>query len=159
MESYSNRSNSAIAVINGSEKYPDLKGYVYFTETDDGTAVSIAVRGLPTDSSICGPDIFAVHIHDGSSCTGNSEDLFSDTDGHFNPYKCEHPFHAGDMPPLFTAGTKASAAFLTDRFMPSEIVGKTIVIHKNYDDMHTQPSGASGEKIACSEIKAVMETL
>ena len=153
MESYSNRSNSAIAVINGSEKYPDLKGYVYFTETDDGTAVSIAVRGLPTDSSICGPDIFAVHIHDGSSCTGNSEDLFSDTDGHFNPYKCEHPFHAGDMPPLFGVDGSAVLLFLTNRFSVEEIIGRTVIIHARPDDFMTQPSGNSGEKIACGVIR------
>lgn len=153
MMEYNN--NQAFAAINGSQKYPNIKGYAYFTDTDDGTAVSIAVRGLPADESKCGSPIFAVHIHEGDSCTGNSQDLFADTKGHYNPNQCEHPFHAGDMPPLFAAGTKASFAFLTDRFTPNEVVGKTIVIHKNHDDLHTQPSGASGEKIACGKMKSV----
>lgn len=147
--------NQSFSVISGSEKYPNIKGYAYFTDTEDGTAVSIAVRGLPANKSKCSPSIFAVHIHEGDSCTGNPQDLFADTKGHYNPYECEHPFHAGDMPPLFTAGTKASFAFLTDRFTSEEVIGKTIVIHKSYDDFNTQPSGASGEKIACGKIKSV----
>lgn len=147
--------NSAIAAIRGSLKYPDIKGYAYFTLTEDGTAVSIAVRGLPYDMNTCNSPIFAVHIHEGHSCSGNESDPFADTLSHWNPKDCPHPFHAGDMPSLFTAGTKASFAFLTDRFTPQEVVGKTIVIHKNYDDYRTQPSGASGEKIACGEIKSV----
>ena len=149
-------SNSAIAAIKGSREYPDIKGYAYFTETDEGTAVSIAVRGLPGKNLPCGSAIFAVHIHEGSSCSGNQEDPFADTKGHWNPEKCPHPFHAGDIPPLFAAGRKASLSFLTDKFTPKEVVGKTIVIHKSFDDFRTQPSGASGEKIACGEIKAVL---
>ncbi|MDE6021219.1 MAG: superoxide dismutase family protein [Ruminococcus sp.] len=148
---------SAIAAIKGSAKYPNIKGYAYFTETDDGTAVSIAVKGLPVEETLCKSSIFAVHIHEGGSCSGNQQDLFADTLGHYNPYKCEHPFHAGDMPPLFSAGQKASFAFLTNRFTPDEVIGKTIVIHKSYDDFHTQPSGASGEKIACGEIKPTLD--
>lgn len=145
--------NSAVAVIRGSEKYPYIKGYAYFVLTEDGTAVSIAVQGLPVNSGECENSIFAVHIHEGSSCTGNETDSFADTGSHFNPSECEHPEHAGDMPPLFAAGTKASFAFLTDRFTPAQVIGRTIVIHRNADDFHTQPSGASGEKIACGEIR------
>ena len=147
--------NSAVATIKGSSKYPDIKGYAYFTLTEDGTAVSIAVRGFPNSAQNCDSPVFAVHIHEGHSCSGNESDRFADTLSHWNPENCPHPFHAGDMPSLFTAGTKASFAFLTDRFTPQEVVGKTIVIHKNYDDYCTQPSGASGEKIACGEIKFV----
>lgn len=147
--------SSAIAAIRGSAKYPDIKGYAYFTLTEDGTAVSIAVRGLPYDMQTCDSPIFAVHIHEGRSCSDNAHDPFADAMSHWNPKNCPHPFHSGDMPPLFTAGRKASFAFLTDRFTPQDVIGKTIIIHKNYDNLHTQPSGASGEKIACGEIKSV----
>lgn len=145
--------NSATATIRGSSRYPDIKGYAYFTLTEDGTAVSIAIRGLPLDPQSCNSPIFAVHIHEGNSCSGNEQDPFADTMGHWDIKNCPHPFHSGDMPPLFTSGRKASFAFLTDRFTPEDVVGKTIVIHKNYDDFHIQPSGASGEKIACGEIR------
>ena len=39
------------------------------------------------------------------------------------------------------------------RFTVEEIVGKTVIIHSNADDFTTQPSGNSGEKIACGIIK------
>ena len=40
----------------------------------------------------------------------------------------------------------------TTRFFPEEVVGKTVVIHDMPDDFRTQPSGNSGEKIACGQI-------
>ena len=36
----------------------------------------------------------------GTSCTGNNEDEFANAKTHFNPTKCSHPFHVGDLPPL-----------------------------------------------------------
>lgn len=145
--------SSAEAVIKGSAKYPDIKGIAQFEETQDGVAVSITIRGLPVTEGKCSHGIFAAHIHEGGSCTGNPQDLLADTGGHFNPQGCPHPFHAGDMPPLFAAGDKAAIAFLTNRFTVQEIIGKTIVIHSSADDFHSQPSGNSGEKIACGVIR------
>ena len=42
----------------------------------------------------------------------------------------------------------------TTRFFPEKVVGKTVVIHDMPDDFRTQPSGNSGEKIACGQIVA-----
>lgn len=114
--------------------------------------VSLSVYGLPESGEVCGGGIFAVHIHEGKSCTGNSEDLFADTKSHYDPGGCMHPFHAGDMPQLFAAKGEAHLAFITDRFTPEEVIGRTVVIHGNADDMYTQPSGNSGEKIGCGQI-------
>ena len=44
---------------------------------------------------------------------------------------------------------------LTDRFNVDEIIGKTVVIHLMLEDFKTQPSGNSGEKIACGVIKEI----
>ena len=43
-------------------------------------------------------------------------------------------------------------AVYTDRFYPEDVIGKTVVIHEKPDDFRTQPSGDSGEKIACGKI-------
>jgi len=59
------------------------------------------------------------------------------------------------MPPLFCVGNRAFLAFLTDRFSVNEILGKTVVIHDGLDDFTTQPSGNSGNKIACGVISRV----
>ena len=71
---------------------------------------------------------------------------------HYNPQGCPHPYHAGDLPPLFGNQGYAFSAFVTDRFAVREIVEKTIIIHSKPDDFKTQPSGDSGEKMACGKI-------
>ena len=38
---------------------------------------------------------------------------------------------------------------------PEDIIGRTVVIHDMADDFRSQPSGGSGKKIACGEIKEV----
>jgi Cu-Zn family superoxide dismutase len=95
-----------------------------------------------------------MHIHEGGSCTGNAADPFADAGSHYNPEGCEHPAHAGDLPPLFSNRGTAWGAVLTDRFSVGEISGKTVIIHLNPDDFTTQPAGNSGAKIACGVIRA-----
>ncbi|MBQ8320882.1 MAG: superoxide dismutase family protein [Clostridia bacterium] len=143
---------SVWANILGSANYPEITGSARFYETDYGVFVITEVRGLPEPNIECREPIFAFHIHDGDSCGGEGESPFPGAGMHYNPYGCPHPYHAGDMPPLFSAGGLAYSAFLTDRFTISEIVGKTVIIHSAPDDFTTQPSGNPGEKIACGEI-------
>ena len=45
--------------------------------------------------------------------------------------------------------------FLTDRFKLKDVIGKAIIIHSMPDDFTSQPSGNSGEKIACGIINKV----
>ncbi|MDO4813350.1 MAG: superoxide dismutase family protein [Eubacteriales bacterium] len=146
---------SAIAKIRGSVHYPNISGEVTFHQTSAGVLVSAQVTGLPTSDDTCAGRIFAFHIHSGGTCTGNANDPFADALAHYNPYGCEHPHHAGDLPPLFGNHGYAFAVFLTDRFSISEVIGKTVVIHSNPDDFTSQPSGSAGEKIACGEIKKI----
>lgn len=143
----------AEAMIRGSAEYPEIKGIARFSEVRNGVLVAISLNGLPPAENKCGQRIFAAHIHEGGSCSGNSEDPFKDSGSHFNPKNCPHPFHAGDMPPLFAVGRTAAVSFITNRFTIPEIIGRTIIIHSGEDDFHTQPSGNSGEKIACGVIK------
>ena len=142
----------AAAFLNGSEKYPDIHGNVLFYNVRDGVVVRAEITGLPINNTPCKNSIFAFHIHSGNSCTGNTQDPFANTQGHYNPYNCPHPYHSGDLPPLFGVNGKAFSVFLTDRFLIPEIFGKTIIIHALPDDFMSQPSGNSGAKIACGII-------
>ena len=142
----------AFAKINGSSEYPHINGIAYFYKVHSGVLVTIQIKGLPVSNDICQNPIFAVHIHSGGSCTGNSADPFADAMTHYNPHNCDHPYHAGDMPPIFGANGLGFSTFLTNRFTTEEIVGKTIIIHSSFDDFITQPSGNSGMKIACGVI-------
>ncbi len=145
----------AVAAIHGNAKYPGINGSVKFYQTARGVLTIAEIFGLPVPAEKCGNDIFAFHIHSGASCTGNNEDEFANVGTHYNPTDCPHPYHAGDMPPLFSAGGTAFLAFLSDRFTADEIIGKTVIIHDSPDDFTTQPSGNAGNKIACGEIVKV----
>ena len=69
----------------------------------------------------------------------------------------EHPAHSGDLAPLISGSGYAFQICYTDAFVPEEILGRTVVIHSMSDDFTSQPSGNSGTKLACGEIKSVWE--
>lgn len=144
---------AAQAVINGSAQYPDIRGTASFYPVINGTLVITEVQGLPFTPGACNARIFALHIHEGASCTGNAQDPFANTGGHYNPDECEHPQHAGDLPPLFGNEGYAWGAVVTNRFDINEVIGHTIIIHAGPDDFTTQPAGNAGAKIACGVIQ------
>lgn len=143
--------NRAIAKIRGGNGYPNLCGTAIFEQTYKGVLVTVKVKNLP-ENKICNGGIFALHIHEGESCTGNAEDGFANAKTHYNPLDCPHPFHAGDLPPLIGNNGFAYMSVLTDRFKLCEIINRVIVIHENRDDFTTQPSGNAGTKIGCGKI-------
>lgn len=149
-----NRRPNAVANIKSSTLYPNVTGEVWFYATEFGVLVVADITGLPNANRCEGP-IFAFHIHEGTSCTGSWQDEFANVGMHYNPNNCPHPYHAGDLPPLFGANGNAFLAVITDRITIDEIIGKTIVIHSKPDDFTTQPAGNSGNKIACGEIVQV----
>lgn len=149
-----NRRADATAIISGGPMHTGINGIAQFYQTRYGVIVASSVTGLPFSNDKCEGKIFAYHIHEGESCTGNMSDPFADAMTHYNPNNCLHPEHAGDLLPLIGNQGYAFSMFLTDRFKVSDIIGKTIIIHAGVDDFTTQPSGNSGAKIACGVIKA-----
>ncbi len=141
----------ATSNIRGSCSYPKLRGTVQFKQIGSNVLVTAEIFNLPCEEQTK-PNIFAFHIHEGCCCTGTNEDPFADAKGHYNPNNTKHPFHAGDLPPIFGNHGYAYMSVLTDRFTVKEIVGRVIIIHRNLDDFTSQPSGNAGEKIACGKI-------
>ncbi len=142
----------AYAILQGSPDHTAIQGNVRFYGTPYGTLVAVEAHGLPVFENPCESPIFALHIHEGGACTGNAQDFFAGARTHYNPYRCPHPYHAGDLPPLFGANGHAFSVFLTDRFTPEEVVGRTVILHGSPDDFTTQPAGNAGVKLACGEI-------
>lgn len=144
----------AQAVLTGSPQFPEVNGTVQFFQMGQAVLVMAEVFGLPASNvRSCQHPIFAFHIHEGGNCSGNMADPFFNAMNHYNPGGCMHPYHAGDMPPLFGVQGYAFMEFLTDRFTVREILGKTVVVHEGVDDFTTQPSGNAGAKIACGVIE------
>lgn len=147
----------ATAIIRGSADYPAIRGRVSFSQARDGVVVITELYGLPTDGDVCTRKrIFALHIHEGVRCAPTSgEDPFSDAGGHYNPNRCPHPYHAGDLPPVFASDGFAWSAVYLERFTIDEIIGKTVILHDGVDDFTSQPAGNAGNRIACGVIRRV----
>lgn len=136
----------AIALIKGGDFTPTIIGKVKFYQKRNCVLVVADIKNLPNTNT----GFFGFHIHEGSDCDGID---FLNSKSHYNPVDVSHPKHAGDLPPLMLCGNNAHFSVLTDRFSVAEIIGRTVIIHDMTDDFTTQPSGNSGQKIACGVIK------
>ncbi len=149
---------TAVARMRGGPLAPQLTGVVWFTDVPGGTEVCAYIAGLPMDQPAkdgkppVGPHGF--HIHEFGICeTGDPNNPFLSAGGHWNPLDRPHPFHPGDFPVLFSNQGRARMCFFTDRFKVADVLGRSVIIHENPDDYRTQPTGASGKRIACGIIE------
>ena len=136
----------AVAEIRGGMEVPQLTGCVQFYQENGCVLIEARISGLPREREI---GFFGFHIHQGENCSGTD---FSRTGSHYNPADQPHPKHAGDLPPLLACQGNAYLSVKRDRFSVNEIIGRTVVIHSDPDDFHSQPAGNAGKKIACGVI-------
>lgn len=139
----------AAAQIRGGMEAPQLSGCVQFYQENGCVLIVAKISGLPKESET---GFFGFHIHEGDTCSGTD---FSGTGSHYNPTDQAHPKHAGDLPPLLACQGNAYLSVRTDRFSVKDIIGRTVVIHSDLDDFHSQPAGNAGKKIACGVIRKV----
>ena len=145
-----------------------LVGNATLSETADG--VNILVVVTPGRS---GSDMFleseerGIHIHEAGVCDPSGEIPFESAGGHFNPTDASHggpeddDSHAGDLGNLTVDQTGAfELDITTDRVTLdpnaenslADADGSALVIHADEDDLETDPSGKSGERLACGVI-------
>ena len=144
---YCRKCPDAVAEIRGGMEASQLSGCVRFYQENGCVLIEARVSGLPKGSAT---GFFGFHIHQGESCAGID---FSETGSHYNPTDEAHPKHAGDLPPLLSCHGSAYLSVKTDRFCVNDIVGRTVVIHSDPDDIYSQPVGNAGKKIACGVIR------
>ena len=143
---YCRKCPDAVAEIRGGVEALQLTGCVEFYQENGCVLIVARISGLPESET----GFFGFHIHQGENCSGAD---FSGTGSHYNPMDQMHPVHAGDLPPLLACRGIAYLSVKTDRFSVDEIIGRTVVIHSDPDDFHSQPAGNSGKKIACGVIR------
>jgi len=151
----------AVAYISGGPLAPDIQGIMIFADVPGGTEVFVEVYGLPLYKPAEGenPPVspFGFHLHENGTCeVGDASEPFTASGEHWNPTNQPHGNHAGDFPVLFSNDGYARMSFFTDKFEVSEVIGKAVIIHENPDDYRTQPSGASGKRLACGVISPIM---
>lgn len=143
----------AIADVHG---YQDQKisGVVTFTRVPDGIKIIADVDGLK-------PGKHGFHVHEHGDCSGTDG---MKAGGHFNPTNSKHggpdssERHVGDFGNLEADENGHAYYERVDKLITFEgansILGRSIIIHADPDDLVTQPTGNSGGRIACGKIEA-----
>lgn len=133
-------------------------GEATLSETKKGVQIKLEAEGLS-------PGIHAIHFHEKGLCEPPD---FQSAGPHFNPYGKEHGLdnprgpHAGDMQNIFAdkngnVKTTIYNARVTlkkgKKNSLQDADGSALVIHEKGDDQKTNPSGNSGNRVACGVIK------
>lgn len=130
-------------------------GIVWFTETPKGIAVFADFYGLT-------PGKHGFHVHEKGDCSAHDA---SSAGGHFNPEGVNHGGpdskvrHVGDLGNVEADSTGYAHYERIDQMIqlegPHSIIGKSIVIHADPDDLVSQPTGNAGARIGCGPIEMV----
>jgi superoxide dismutase, Cu-Zn family len=134
-------------------------GTAKFSSTANGVKVSVKVSQLT-------PGEHGIHIHTVGKCDAPA---FATAGGHFNPTSAHHGAknsqephpHVGDLENLKVGQNgKASATFTIGGATLADGQnslfhegGTALVIHAKADDLMSDPSGNSGDRIACGVIE------
>lgn len=133
-----------------------VSGQFELSDTANGVRLSGTVKGLEPGSR------HGIHVHEAGDCSAADAKSAGE---HFNPKMHRHgdptaaQHHLGDMPNL-VADSSGEASFETEIAGATLAVGdnslmnRAIIVHAAADDFRTQPSGASGARVACGVIQA-----
>ena len=131
-------------------------GTLTLTESAQGLTASGRLTGLT-------PGEHGVHIH----MVGQCQAPFESAGGHWNPTNRQHGSqnpqgpHFGDMPNITVAADSSANVQVTtaggtlkgaNALLDAD--GAAIVVHARADDLKTDPSGNSGDRVACGVVTA-----
>lgn len=155
--------------IPAADAQADVRGYLPNTVSGKVGFTEEGAKGLHIQGKVEGllPDRkYAIHVHEHGDCTTPEA-----SGAHFDPGNSNHhgepggspgAHHAGDLPNLTTDDDGVGHIDFTTNALgigssDFSVLGHAIVIHADSDDFETQPSGNSGQKIACGVIRMLAE--
>nr|XP_008122558.1 PREDICTED: LOW QUALITY PROTEIN: extracellular superoxide dismutase [Cu-Zn]-like [Anolis carolinensis] len=156
----SNGTAYAVCTVKPSTKLdagmPQVTGQVLFRQTYPyGKLESIFyLDGFPTGANLSGR---AIHIHQ----YGDLSDSCDSAGGHYNPFKVNHPSHPGDFGNFYSKEGKIikyKANLVATLFGPYTIMGRSVVVHVQEDDLGkgnnkaSLENGNAGKRLACCVI-------
>lgn|GEM_PF-584229 len=129
----------------GNEVY----GIVHMQESDEGLKLKGKIIGLT-------PGMHGFHIHEFGDLSDRSGKSAGD---HFNPTGGKHgppgskESHVGDLGNVEANNEGVAMIDLTVKDLKLHfILGRSLVVHEKADDLETQPSGDSGDRLAIGVI-------
>lgn len=132
-----------------------LSAKVVLTEVPEGLKITADVSGLKPGA------VHGFHVHENGKCEGPD---YKSAGEHFNPEETKHGSpaagmkHMGDLGNLVAneKGIAKSEVIVKSKNKNAlgQYLGKSVIIHAKPDDLATQPSGDSGDRIACGVISA-----
>ncbi len=130
-------------------------GTLTVTSVPDGVHFHGRLTGLLPGST------HGFHIHEHGDCSAPDA---STAGGHFNPTGTAHgdpmgmTHHAGDIPNQIADAQGAMDVDVTvhgvtlGSGVSDDVIGRSMIVHRDADDYATQPSGNSGPRLACGVI-------
>ena len=153
-----NAPTRAVAVLHPTAGN-EVSGIVTFTTTDKGLKIVADLEGLT-------PGKHGFHIHEYGDCSALDA---TSAGGHFNPFNKNHGAptsmdrHAGDLGNITADETGKAHLDWTDPILklggPNSIIGRAVIVHANEDDLHSQPTGNAGPRVACGVIGLAKENM
>lgn len=165
------KDNGTVATADAAAALPPSGGAMAALKTADGKDVGTVTASADTngvtftvDGRMMPPGPHGIHIHSVGKCEGPK---FETAGPHWNPTGKQHGrdnpagAHEGDLPNLNVGaggtGTltfKVPGATLNGPMGLLDADGAAFVVHAKADDYRTDPSGASGDRIACGVFAA-----
>lgn len=141
----------AVAVVHPT-KGSNVHGVVWFTQEGKKVHVVADFSGLT-------PGVHGFHIHEFGDCTADDA---TSAGSHYNPAKMPHAAptvdhrHEGDLGNITADASGKAHLDVTDAKLtltgPDSIIGRSVIVHVNPDDLKTQPTGNAGARAACGVI-------